>query len=107
MTDPEEAEVTTPIKSTMFSPTTPPTTGHATRASTKKATLDRSPIESPEPTNAMPHGPKTKKINPFGGWARTKGGMGGGGKGKKRAADVMENEEHAGGSKKAKGNEVV
>lgn len=100
-------EVTTPIRPTTFAPTTPPATGHATRASTKKATLESSPLEPSEPVEAMQYGPKGKKVSPFDGWARTKGGMGGAGKGKKRVAESMVKGEGMGESKRAKGNEAV
>ena len=41
--DDQDAEVTTPVKQTVFSPATPPTTGHATRSSTK-ITEDVAPL---------------------------------------------------------------
>lgn len=55
----------------------------------------------------MQYGPKGKKVSPFDGWARTKGGMGGAGKGKKRVAESMVKGEGMGESKRAKGNEAV
>lgn len=103
----ELEEVTTPVRPTIFSPSTPPATGHTTRASTKKATLKSSSMEPSESVEPISSGPRGKKISPFDGWARTKGGIGGVGKGKKRAAEVMKEGEDAGGNKKAKGNEVV
>lgn len=101
MTDPEEEHVTTPVKQIIFSPATPPTTGHVTRSSTKRA---------PEPVEAIPY--KGKKVSPFDAWARTKAGSspasaGGGGKGKKREADTMEKADLSRGSKKIKGNGVT
>lgn len=105
MTDPKE--VTTPVRPTAFDPTTPPTTGHATRASTKKITLESLPFELPEPAEDVQYGPRGKKISPFGGWARTKGGTGAAGKGKKRAAEAMQEEDESGGSKRVRGNEAV
>lgn len=102
MTDPEpepEPQVTTPIKQTVFSPATPPTTVHATRSSTKKA---------PETGPPIPY--KAKKVSPFDGWTRTKAGTGGssaGAKGKKRDAASMEGLDLPGGQKKVRGNSVI
>lgn len=98
MTDPEEQQVTTPVKQTIFSPATPPTTVHATRSSTKKV---------PEAVEAIPY--KGKKVSPFDGWARTKAGtsIAIGGKGKKREAEAMEKAEVMEGHKKIKGNDTI
>lgn len=96
MTDREEEQVTTPVKQTVFSPATPPTTVHATRSSTKKA---------PEAVDPIPY--QGKKASPFNGWARTKAGTStsaAGGKGKKRDAEAMGKLEVAGGHKKIKGS---
>ena len=104
MTDPDTQPVTTPIKQTSFSTTTPPTTGHATRSSTKKAALDSSPLGAPEPA---PYDRRGKKVSPFDGWARTKATSGHGGKGKKREAESVE---PSGGSlnhKKPRNDEAV
>lgn len=108
MTDPEdEKQVTTPVKASIFSPTTPPTTGHATRAATKKAALD-SPSAPPEPIEAVPYDRRGKKISPFDGWARTKAGTSGfGGKGRKREGEAMEKTQGAAGSKKVRANGLV
>lgn len=108
LTDPEdEKPITTPIKASVFSPATPPTTGHATRAVTKKAALD-SPPDRPEPVQAVPYERRGKKVSPFDGWARTKAGMSGSeGKGKKREGEAMEKNEGVAGSKKVRGNGVV
>ena len=78
--DDQDVEVTTPLKQTVFSPATPPTTGHATRSATKKAD-DVEPVPLPR-----------KKISPFDGWARKKASTspGGGGKGRKRQAEIPE-----------------
>ena len=109
MTDPEdEKQVITPVKASVFLPTTPPTTGHATRAATKKATLD-SPPDPHEPVEAIRYGRHGKKVSPFDGWARTKVDTGeiGGGKGKKREAEAMEKTEGLAGSKRFRGNGVI
>lgn len=108
MTDPEdEKQVTTPVKASIFSPTTPPTTGHATRAATKKAALD-SPAHPPEPVEAIPYEPLGKKISPFDGWARTKARTSGiGGNRKKREGEATERTEGMIGSKRARGNRMV
>ena len=108
MTNPEEEkEATTPNKASIFSPTTPPTTGHATRAATKKAALD-SPSEPPEPVEAVPFERRGKKVSPFDGWARTKAGTSGTrGKGKKRDGEAMEMSEGIAGSKKLRGNGML
>ena len=108
MTDPEdEKQVTTPVKASIFSPCTPPTTGHATRAATKKAALD-SPSDLPEPVEAVPYERRGKKFSPFDRWVRTKPGTGGGvGRGKKREGEAMDQNEGVAGSKKARANGVV
>ena len=108
MTDVEEQEPITPVKSTVFSPATPPTTGHATRQATKKTALDRSfPTSPAEPVEAVPYALKGKKVSPFDGWARTKAGTGGVGKGKKREGEALEKGEGTLGSKKVRGNSVA
>ena len=108
MTDPEdEKEIVTPMKASIFSPPTPPTTGHATRAATKKSTFDL-PSDPPEPVDAVLYERRGKKVSPFDGWARTKAGMSGaGGKGKKREGEAMEKTSGVAGSKKVRGNGVV
>lgn len=108
MTDPEdEKQVFTPVKASGFSPTTPPTTGHATRAATKKAALV-SPSDPPEPVEAFRYERREKKASPFDGWARMKFGTSGvGGKGKKREGEAMEKTEGVAGSKKIRSNGVV
>ena len=87
--DTEEEILITPVKPS-FTPVSPPTTGHATRAATKKAALDSSPL-GPEPVefsrNIVKNG---KKISPFAGWQRTKAGSVPNGKGKKREAEATE-----------------
>ena len=105
MTDPEDkTAVTTPVKASIFSPPTPPTTGHATRAATKKTTFDL-PLDPPEPVEAVSYERRGKKVSPFDRWARTKAGTSGGGsKGKKREAEGMEKTEGVAGSKKVRGN---
>ena len=105
MTGAEEAQPTTPVKPTSFSPATPPTTDHATRAYTKKAKLEHLPLEPPELVEAMPSRPRGKKVSPFDGWLRTKSGSGGVVKGKKRVAEALEQGEVAGGGKRAKATE--
>ena len=107
MTDLEEQQVTAPVKQTVFSPHTPPTTGHATRSSTKNTALDSSPLEPQEPVDVALYERRAKKVSPFDGWARTKAGAAAGGKGKKREADLMDQSDGALGHKKAKGNEAV
>ena len=107
MTDREdETDVKTPVKASIFSPPTPPTTGHATRAAMRKAAYDL-PSDPLEPVEAVSYERRGKKISPFDGWARTKAGTSGsGGKGKKRGAEVMEKAEGVTGSKKVRGNGV-
>ena len=107
MTDPEDnTSVTTPVKASIFSPPTPPTTGHATRAITRKTAFDL-PLDPPEPVEAVSYERRGKKVSPFDGWARTKAGTsGGGGKGKKREAEGMEKTEGVAGSKKVRGNGI-
>ena len=99
--DTEEEPLVTPVKTT-FTPSTPPTTGHATRASTKKAALDSSPL-APEPVEMLPHVlPKARKPSPFDAWRRTKGRSEPAGKGKKRAAEVTDGDVE--GSKRIRGH---
>lgn len=78
-------------------PASPPATGHVTRAISKKAAVDSSPL-APEPVEFAPRG---KKISPFDGWQRSKAGVG---KSKKREGEVMERS--GGMGKKAKSNGV-
>ena len=95
MTQPEE--IVTPVKKS-FAPATPPTTGHATRSTTKKAReATLSPSDMDDGTMEMPVD-KRKKISPFDGWARTKAGANGG-KGRKREGEPMEKGEGYGGKK--------
>lgn len=107
MTDPEDkTAVTTPVKVSIFSPPTPPTTGHATRAITKKTAFDLR-LDPPEPVEAVSYERRGKKVSPFDGWARTKAGTsGGGGKGKKREAEGMETTDGVARSKKVRGNGI-
>ncbi|MCJ1398508.1 hypothetical protein MMC11_001708 [Xylographa trunciseda] len=98
----EEETLVTPIKPS-FTPTSPPSTGRATRASTKKAALDSSPM-GPEPVEAksrfiVKHG---RTASPFDNWRRTKASAAGGSKGKKREGGSLERE--ADESKKTKRN---
>ena len=108
VTDPEdEKEVITPVKASIFSPPTPPTTGHATRAATKKPASD-SPSDPPEPVRAVPYEGREKKVSPFDGWARTKAGTsGGGGKGRKREGEAIEKTDGVTGSKKVRSHGLI
>ncbi|KAL8793007.1 MAG: hypothetical protein Q9195_004411 [Heterodermia aff. obscurata] len=78
--------VVTPVK-TSFTPATPPTTVHATRAATKKG-VEASPLD------AVPVEVKKKggKRSPFDGWARRKAGTSATatGKGRKRQGEALE-----------------
>ncbi|KAI9724415.1 MAG: hypothetical protein M1812_000483 [Candelaria pacifica] len=78
----------TPTK-TIFTPASPPTTGRATRASTRKLAPDSSlgEPESEEPTARATK--RVKPSSPFDGWQRTKPGAAAG-KGRKREGDVLE-----------------
>ncbi|KAI4166247.1 MAG: hypothetical protein LQ342_000133 [Letrouitia transgressa] len=98
----------TPVKGS-FAPTSPPSTGHATRAATKRAELDRvaSPARSSEPVDDLfdtrPQRKKTR--SPFDTWQRTKPGISGSGTGQKRKGDLLEQDpEVAGDIKKVKSN---
>ena len=94
----------TPVKPS-FTPASPPPTGHATRSATKKASEGSegrngsSPLRAPEPVKAIGSEGKGKKRSPFDGWKRTKTGVSGVGKGKKREGGVLIKE---GSGKKAK-----
>ena len=99
-----EKQIITPVKASVFSPSTPPTTFPASRAAMKKA----SPPDPLEPTEAVRYERRGKKVSPFDGWARTKAGTnGGGGKGKKREGEAMERTDGAAGSKKNRGLGVI
>ncbi|KAL9613841.1 MAG: hypothetical protein Q9167_001639 [Letrouitia subvulpina] len=96
----------TPVKSS-FAPTSPPSTGHATRAATKRAEIDQvtSPARSSEPVDDLfPTRPQKRKTrSPFDMWQRTKSGTSGSGTGQKRKGDVLEKDpEEAGDIKKVK-----
>ena len=104
MAEPEE--VTTPVRPTIISPSTPPATGHVTRATTKKNNSGSSPLDSSGSVEESYHKTGVKKISPFDGWARTKRGTNEVGKSKKRAAEVMNMDGDDGGSKRLRGNRV-
>lgn len=84
----EEEALVTPVKDSFAAPTTPPTTGHATRAATRKAQLYSS---APEPVEASaPYNRRQKKVASFDGWQRTKATVSATGRGKKRGGEVLE-----------------
>ena len=88
--DTEDEPLVTPVK-VSFTPSTPPTTGHATRASTKKLAIDNSP-RAPEPMEmrASVTVKKGRTLSPFDRWKRVKPGVEPAAKGKKRAAEAAE-----------------
>ncbi|MCJ1385540.1 hypothetical protein MMC17_008663 [Xylographa soralifera] len=98
----EEEALITPVKPS-FTPTSPPSSGRATRASTKKAALDSSPMGL-EPAEAKPRFvvKHSRVASPFDNWRRTKASAAGGSKGKKREGESLEKE--ADESKRAKSN---
>lgn len=106
--DTEKEQIVTPVK-TVFSPATPPTTGHATRSSTKKARTESSSptdfLEADIPNMVEPvHSERNgKKSSPFDSWPRTKVG-GTCGKGKKRGADFSDKDNAVHEHKKLKGD---
>lgn len=102
-------KLTTPVKQS-FAPTTPPTTGHATRSTTKQAALrgGSSPLAPPEVSfedaaSSVERRPG-KRTSPFNAWQRTKAGSDGHSKGKKRRADQMEEHVIGAGNKKTRPN---
>lgn len=97
----EEEALVTPVKDSFTAPTTPPTTGHATRAATRKAKLDSSPPDPAEGHGQF--GSTVRRASPFGAWQRTKTSASGAGKGKKREADVLEKND---GGKRVRGKRV-
>ena len=103
--DTEEEQLVTPVKQSFAeTPATPPTTGHVTRASTRKKALDTSPLQGPEPREIVEGPRKRGKISPFDGWARVKSGVANdGGKGKKREGDALEKDGVVTGSKRVRG----
>ena len=84
------APVATPEKAS-FMPATPPTTGHATRAATKKAVEASPSFSGPAQLEIKKKGGKR---SPFDGWARRKASASSSsaatGKGRKRQGEVME-----------------
>lgn len=84
----------TPVKAS-FTPASPPTTGHATRASTRKAALGSSPI-GPSSVAERPRFvvKKGRNPSPFDGWQRVKSTakstVVAESKGKKRQGDSLE-----------------
>ena len=100
--DTEEEAIVTPVKLS-FTPSSPPSTGRATRAATRKAALDSSPL-GPEPVEIVPLfvAKKNRKPSPFAGWQRTKSAGVETGKRRKRDSESLERE--GDGGKKVKGN---
>ena len=89
----EEDLSTTPVHDRFSIPATPPTTGHATRAATRKAELSFSSPVEPEPVEAREPAPRRarKKLSPFDGWQRTKASSTAvPSKGRKREGDLLE-----------------
>ncbi|KAI9815313.1 MAG: hypothetical protein M1827_002793 [Pycnora praestabilis] len=91
--DTEEDVLVTPMRHA-FTPASPPATGRATRANTKKVSWDSSPL-APEPEELTPRVlVQGKRANPFDRWQRTKAGAGALAsavdKGKKREGNVIE-----------------
>lgn len=96
--DTEEEALVTPAKDSIKVPTTPPTTGHATRAAARKAKLSTSP---PEPVEGLePFERTVGRASPFSAWQRTKATASGSVKGKKREAELLERDD---GGKRARG----
>ncbi|MCJ1473747.1 hypothetical protein MMC13_002398 [Lambiella insularis] len=98
----EAEHVVTPVKSS-FTPASPPSTGHATRASTRKAALGSSPT-GPSSVTERPRFvvKKGRNPSPFDGWQRAKSAAVAESKGKKRQGDAMERAGEE--SKKVRGN---
>ncbi len=88
-----------------FTPASPPASGRATRASTRKGAMDSSPLgpESEELTSRAPK--RVKNNSPFDGWQRIKPGAVTTKKGRKREGEVLERNEGMT-SKRAKAGEV-
>lgn len=85
----EKETLVTPIKESFIEPSTPPATGHATRAATRKAKLGPSPsalVEEPATFGRK----REKKASPFNGWQRTKATASATGRGKKRSGEVLD-----------------
>ena len=90
--DTEEEALVTPVK-VSFTPSSPPSTGRATRAATRKVALDSSPL-GPEPvdTAALFVVKKNRKLSPFAAWQRTKSTGTETGKRRKRDSQSLERE---------------
>lgn len=78
--DTEEEALVTPVMTSFTTPVTPPMTGYATRAVTKKTLGSSSPV-GPEPVESQ----LGEKPRSFHGWQRTRDA-------KKRGSEVLENE---------------
>ena len=100
--DTEEEILVTPVK-VSFTPSSPPSTGRATRAATRKAALDGSPL-GPELVESVSQFvvKKNRKSSPFAGWQRTKSTGVETGKRRKRDSESLERE--GDGGKKIKGS---
>lgn len=102
--DTEEEPLVTPIKSS-FTPASPPTTGRATRASTRKAALDSSPVTSDHVDSAPRFTIKRGRMSSsFEDWQHTKTSSVEPGKRRKREHGSPER--NGNDNKKVKGNEV-
>lgn len=101
----EEEAVITPVNQSFPAPTTPPATGHATRAATKKAELSGSPPVPPETVHAPEPVPRrrAKKRSPFDAWQRIKPSASVPSKGRKREGDALERGLEEGRSKRMRG----
>ena len=93
----QHEELVTPVKKSS-APATPPTTGHATRSTTKKAKDETASTSEMEMEGMDLLSEKQKKPSPFDGWARTKAGASGS-KGRKRGGDLMERGDSNGGKR--------
>lgn len=90
------------VKPSSMVPTTPPTTGRATRSAARKAIFTTTPLEPVEGMCSSGH-PLKKRNSPFDSWQRAKVTALEAKKGKKRQGEVLDID---GGGKKMKGKVV-
>lgn len=98
----EDEVLLTSVKPSSMVPTTPPTTGRATRSAARKAIFTTTPLEPVEEICSSGH-PLGKRNSPFDSWQRAKVTALEAKKGKKRQGEVLD---IGGGGKKMKGKVV-
>lgn len=98
----EDEALITSVKPSSMVPTTPPSTGRATRSAARKAVFTTTPLEPVEEICSSDH-PLGKRNSPFNSWQRAKVTALEAKKGKKRQGEVLDIDR---GGKKMKGKVV-